>query len=151
MEVSNFADIEAEFLERVNRVVWCNVATIDGQNRPRSRILHPIWEGTTGWVFTYPTSHKARHLERNPYVSLAYISDVTKPMYAECKAEWVDDLAAKQHVWDLFKNAPAPLGYDPAGIFHTPDHPKAGLLKLTAWRIQLDTPPNEKLIWRQRG
>ena len=26
------------------------------------------------------------------------------------KAEWIDDMAHKQRIWDLFKNAPPPLG-----------------------------------------
>ncbi len=43
-----FAGIEAEFRARVERMVWCNVATVDGQNRPVSRVLHPIWEGSDG-------------------------------------------------------------------------------------------------------
>jgi hypothetical protein len=46
VQVATFADIETEFIRRVHRVVWCNVATLDSQNRPRSRILHPIWEVT---------------------------------------------------------------------------------------------------------
>jgi len=50
MEVSSFTEIEAEFTERVQRIVWCNVATIDTLDRPRSRILHPLWEGATGWI-----------------------------------------------------------------------------------------------------
>ena len=45
MEVTNFAEIEAEFIERVHTMVWCSAATVDRQGRPRSRILHPIWEG----------------------------------------------------------------------------------------------------------
>jgi hypothetical protein len=35
MEVPSFTDIEAEFTERVHRMVWCNVATIDTLDRPR--------------------------------------------------------------------------------------------------------------------
>ena len=79
----------------------------------------------------------------NPYVSLAYITDMFKPVYAECRAEWVDDLAEKQRIWDLFKNTPEPLGYNPAHDFITYDHEDFGLLKLTPWRIDLVTFPVE--------
>jgi uncharacterized pyridoxamine 5'-phosphate oxidase family protein len=137
LKITNFADIETEFIGRVHTMVWCSVATIDTHGRPRSRILHPIWEGNTGWIGTHRHSHKARHLEANPYVSLAYIQDVMKPVYVDCKAEWVDDLAQKQRVWDLFKNAPPPLGYDPAHDFIRPDHADFGLLRLMPWRIDL--------------
>ena len=89
MEVSSFSEIEAEFIERIHRMVWCNVATIDTLNRPRSRILHPLWEGATGWITTRRNLHKAKHLAHNPYVSLAYIADLAKPVYVDCKTEWI--------------------------------------------------------------
>ena len=50
MEVSSFGEIETAFLERIQRMVWCNVATVDRRDRPRSRILHPLWEGNIGWA-----------------------------------------------------------------------------------------------------
>ena len=71
MDVGSFGEIEKEFNERTQRIVWCTVATIDRKGRPRSRILHPIWEGTTGWI-TGRNSFKAKHLAANPYVSLSY-------------------------------------------------------------------------------
>lgn len=48
MKITDFSTIEAEFVERVHKMVWCNAATIDSQQRPRSRILHPIWEALPG-------------------------------------------------------------------------------------------------------
>src|SRR5690606_33525726 len=87
--------------------------------------------------------HKSQHLEGNPYVSLAYIANVMQPVYTDCKTEWVDDPATKQRIWDLFKNTPEPLGYDPAHDFIRPDHENFGLLKLTPWRIDLVTFPAE--------
>lgn len=95
MEVTDFAEMEAEFIQRVHRMVWCSAATIDAKQRPRSRILHPIWEGATGWIGTHRNSFKARHLARNPHMSLAYIAELMTPVYVECTAEWVDDLAQK--------------------------------------------------------
>ncbi|HET8841019.1 MAG TPA: pyridoxamine 5'-phosphate oxidase family protein [Ktedonobacteraceae bacterium] len=79
MEVTHFSEIEEEFLQRVHTMVWCSVATIDRKQRPRSRILHPIWEGVTGWIATHPHSHKAQHLEHCPYISLAYITISNSP------------------------------------------------------------------------
>lgn len=34
---------------------------------------------------------KADDIDRNPFVSLAYVSDPVKPAYAECIASWVND------------------------------------------------------------
>ena len=155
MDVADFADIEEEFIQRVHTMVWCNAATVDSHGRPRSRILHPIWEGTTGWIGTHRNSYKHKNLANSPYMSLAYITDIMKPVYADVTASWEDDPAQKQRVWDLFANTPPPLGYDPAPDFIHPDHENFGVLKLTPWRIALVTFPapshNEgQRIWRQR-
>jgi general stress protein 26 len=147
MQVATFAELEALFLERVHTVVWCNVATLDARSRPRSRILHPIWEGATGWIATRRQSHKAKHLAHHPFISLAYVADIAKPVYVDCYTEWADTAAAKQHVWELFQAAPPPLGYDPAPLFQSIDHPDYGVLKLTPWRIELTNFPQESLIW----
>ena len=42
-----FVDIQPTLESRVRRIVWCTVATTDIQGRPRVRILHPVWEGST--------------------------------------------------------------------------------------------------------
>jgi general stress protein 26 len=145
--VDSFTDLEAEFMARVFAVVWCNVATLDTKNRLRSRIWHPIWEGARGWVITRRNTLKAKHLAHHPYVSLAYIADISNPVYADCAAEWVDDLGVKQQVWDLFKNAPASMGYDFGNIFPAIDDPDLGLLKFTPWRIELASVPTHSRIW----
>jgi len=137
MDVRSFSEIEAEFMARVRRIVWCTVATVDRAGRPRTRILHPIWEGTTGWIATGRQSHKAKHLAANPYVSLSYWDQKHDIIYVECRAEWRDDAAEKRRVWDLYKSTPPPLGYDPAMIWPSPDDPGFGLLHLEPSRIEL--------------
>jgi uncharacterized pyridoxamine 5'-phosphate oxidase family protein len=155
MEIVNFADIESEFIGRVQSMVWCNVATVDSKGRPRSRILHPIWEGSTGWIGTHRNSHKSHHIDRSPYLSLAYIRDVMSPVYVDCTAEWITDLDVKKRVWDVFKNTPEPIGYDPAHDFIRYDHEDYGLLRLTPWRIDIVTFPAPSFaegtkVWRGR-
>ncbi len=154
MLVKHFAEIEAEFSKRVRSMVWCSVATIDSQQRPRSRILHPIWEGSTGWITTHRNSYKSRHLEKNPYVSLAYTKEVMQPVYVDCLTEWVTDLAEKKRVWEVFKTTPEPVGFDPAHDFISPDHENFGLLKLTPWRIDIVSFPAPSfeegtLVWKR--
>ena len=137
-EVATFAELEDEFMARVKRVVWCTVATVDRKGRPRTRILHPVWEGSTGWIATGRETLKTKHLEKNPYVSLCYWDQQHQQIYADCKAEWVDDMAEKRRIWDLYKGTPPPLGYDPGMIWQNGvDDPTYGLLKLTPWRIEL--------------
>jgi general stress protein 26 len=158
LEVRHFSEIEGEFIRRVHSIVWCSVATVDSRGRPRSRVLHPIWEGSTGWILTHRDSYKSRHIERNPYVSLTYldVADIMRPVYADCAAEWVDNPAQKRRIWDMFTAAPPPLGYDPTSTFGSPDLDTTGLLKLTPWRIALVTFPapshdEGQLIWRNEA
>ncbi len=132
-----FANIEEEFNRRVRRTVWCSVASVDGKGRPRSRILHPIWDGATGWVATARHSFKARHLAHNPYVSLTYWDPEQQQVYADCKAEWEDSADEKRRIWKLYKSTAPPLGYDLAMFFKSPDDSEFGLLKLTPWRVEL--------------
>ena len=129
--------IKEDFAERVRNIVWCSVATVDRQGRPRSRVLHPIWEGTTGWIATGRHSFKAKHLAANPYVSLSYWDQQHGLAYVECKAAWEDTGTEKRRIWELYKGTPPPYGYDPAMIWPGPDDAGFGLLKLTPWRIEL--------------
>jgi hypothetical protein len=138
MEISSFSAIETESIYRVHRVVWCNLATIDTLNRPRSRILHPIWEGSSGWINPRSQTLIAKHLAHNPYVSLARTADKAKPTYTDCKAEWIDGTQQKQRIWDIFKNAPPSFVYDPITIYKGADHPGFGPLKLTPCRSELN-------------
>jgi pyridoxine/pyridoxamine 5'-phosphate oxidase len=82
-----FEEIAPEFLKWANETVWCNGATVDQRGRPRSRVLHPIWEGRTGWITTERTSPKGQDLTRNPFISLAYVHDPFHPAFADCQAE----------------------------------------------------------------
>lgn len=143
-------ELRGEFLERVFRVVWCSAATVDTRGRPRSRILHPYWDDTlTGWIGTWRDSPKAKHLTQVPFMSLAYVAEVFKPVYVECAAAWDDSLAAKQRVHDLFKTAPAPMGYDTTQIFGAVDNPRFGILKLTPYQIEVSTFPGPHVVWRK--
>jgi hypothetical protein len=148
MEIVQFEDIRAEFMTRAQQAVYCNVSTVDPKGRPRSRVMHVVWDGSTGWVITSPGSHKRHHLAMNPYVSLAYISNPMKPVYADCTAEWVDAVEEKHRVWELHKVIPPPLGFDPTPHYGTIEHKHFGLLKFTPWRIELAELGSESLVWR---
>ena len=154
MDVASFAEIEEEFMKRVNRIVWCTVATVDRQGRPRSRILHPIWEGTNGWIATGRHSLKEKHLAAKPHISLTYWTPEHKQIYAECSTEWEDSAAEKTRIWELYKSTPPPLGYDPGIIWKGgPTDPTYGVLKLIPWRIEVSSimdmmSGKEPQVWR---
>lgn len=154
-DVESFADIEQDFLDRIGRIVWATVTTVDTKGRPRARILHPIWEGPVGWIATGRHSHKEHHLAQNPYISLSYWDPEHEQVYAECRAEWVDDLGEKERIWKLFGSTPQPLGYDLGLFWKSSDDPNYGLLKLTPWRIEVSALSDmingrPAKVWRQR-
>jgi len=153
MDVAAFDDIREAFDRITRRVVWATVTTLDRQNRPRSRILHPVWEVSTGWIATGRSSHKAKHLAHSPYVSVTYWDQAHEQVMAECKAEWIDDAATKQRLWTLLETTPEPVGYNP-GLFWTSAADEGfGALRLTPWRIEIGSlaamaqgkPPS---VWR---
>lgn len=152
MDPNLFTPQWEEFMSRIQTGVYCNMATVDRQNRPRSRMIHPVWElvedRPIGWLISWPKSHKAKHLAHNPHVSLAYIHDLQKPVYVDCTAKWVTDTTEQWRVWDLHKQVPPPMGFDPEPHYGNIEHEYFGLLKFTPWRVELGSLSGEKTIWR---
>jgi hypothetical protein len=141
--MSDLNETAPAFVELAHRVVWASVATVDRHLRPRTRILHPIWtwdgQSLTGWIATRPTSLKRAHLARSPFVSVNYWAPTHDTCVAECAATWADDPATRASVWDLLKNGPAPVGYDPSIVpgWDSPESPDFGVLRLSPWRLRV--------------
>jgi hypothetical protein len=137
------ADIASPFIDAAHRIVWATVATVDTRNRPRSRVLHPIWEfdGTTmtGWIATGPTPLKSAHLAHSPYVSVNYWDAQHDIATAECGATWHHDDATCIRVWNLFADDPGPVGYDPSLIpmWTEPTQPEFAVLRLEPWHLRV--------------
>ena len=132
------------FVEMAHRIVWATVATVDDRDRPRSRILHPVWQwdgsALVGWIATSPTPTKRAHLSRSPYASVTYWTESHDTCTAECRVEWVLDDDRRRWVWELFKQAPAPVGYDPATVPPWSDGPTSAAfaaLRLEPWRLRV--------------
>ena len=142
--MSTLIETAPAFVEMAHRIVWCSAGTVDGAGRPRSRVLHPIWEWDghtlTGWIATGPTPTKRAHLAKSPFISCNYWSTSHDTCVAECDASWAFDDPTRERVWNLFKNAPAPVGYDPAIIpdwSGGPTSPAFAALKLRPWRLRV--------------
>ena len=105
--------IAPAFVEMAHRIVWCSAATVDTRGRPRSRVLHPIWQWDgsrlVGWIATGPTPVKRAHLDASPYISLNYWAPSQDTCVAECRAGWAFDDETRTMVWNLFLNAPEPV------------------------------------------
>jgi Pyridoxamine 5'-phosphate oxidase len=135
-------DVLDELIDIAHAVAWCTVATVDRHGRPRSRILHPVWErrddGLRGWVGTTTTPLKVAHLRHSPYVSCSYWHPSHDTAQVECAAAWVTDDAERIAAWERFRTAPAPVGYDPAPIWpEGPTGPSFAVIRLDAWRVRL--------------
>ena len=140
MELSKVAPA---FIEMAHQIVWCSAASVDRRGRPRSRILHPMWQWQdgelVGWIATGPTPLKRAHLDNSPYLSLNYWAPSQDTCVAECRADWCFDLETRERVWDAYKTAPPPLGYDPA-IIPTWDSFRSdsfAVLRLDPWRLRV--------------
>jgi hypothetical protein len=139
----DLAQTAPAFIEMAHRIVWASVASVDRRGRPRSRILHPLWtwdgQALTGWIGTGPTAVKRAHLAHSPYVSCSYWSPTHDTCVAECRAELLLDDATRQRVWDAFRDAPEPVGYDPAIVpgWDSPTSPNFAVLRLSPWRLRV--------------
>ena len=141
--MTDLNEIAPAFVKMAHEIVWCTAATVDAKGRPRSRVLHPLWQWEdgrlTGWIATGPTPIKRAHLQASPYLSCNYWAPSQDTCVAECRAEWAFDEATRSLVWDLFANGPAPVGYDPATIpgWDNAASPTFAALKLDPWRLRV--------------
>ena len=139
-------EVAPAFVEMANRIVYCTLATVDRRGRPRSRIVHTLWEwdgsSLVGWVGSVVTPMKRAHLAGTPYVSCSYWDgvEVYDTCTAECAAELLLDDTSRREGWERFRSVPPPLGYDPAIIPQWKDGPTSpafGVLRLQPWHLRV--------------
>lgn len=141
--MTDLEDIAEPFVQMAHSIVWASAATVDRQGRPRSRVLHPIWQWDgavlRGWIATGPTATKRAHLEVTPHISLNYWGPSQDTCLAECRARWAFDDASCERIWNLFKNAPPPVGYDPAiiPVWNEPTDSSFAVLELDPWKLRV--------------
>jgi len=139
--MNDLTTIAPAFVEMAHRIVWCSAATVDPQGRPRSRILHPLWQwdGTrlVGWIATGPSLTKRAHLAASPYMSVNYWQPSHDTCVADCRAALVFDDVTRTMVWNLFRTAPEPLGYDPGLFWDGPTSDSFAALRLEPWRLRV--------------
>jgi hypothetical protein len=142
--MSDLAVTAPAFLEMAHRIVWASAASVGPDGRPRQRILHPFWQwdGTSlsGWIATGPSPTKRAHFDHGPYLSLNYWTTNQDTCAADCVVSWAFDDETRTMVWDLFKNGPAPVGYDPAVVppwAGGPTSPAFAALRLEPYRLRV--------------
>lgn len=158
----DFAQVAPAFVEMAHRIVWATVATVDDHGRPRSRILHPIWQWDgarlVGWIATSPSPVKRAHLAAHPYASVNYWQPSHDTCVAECRAALHVDDDTRVAVWNLFTSGPQPVGYDPSIVPSWRGGPTSenfAAIRLEPWRLRvfpgtvLLGQGGEVLTWRE--
>jgi hypothetical protein len=142
--VTPLEQIAPAFIEMAHSIVWASVATVDENGRPRTRILHPIWEwdGTDlfGWIATVPSPVKKAHLAVHPEMAVSYWTTTHDTCTAECLVEWYHDDETRGAVWNKFATGPEPVGYDPSIIPMWADGPASdqfAALRLAPYRLRV--------------
>ncbi|MFI9554805.1 pyridoxamine 5'-phosphate oxidase family protein [Nonomuraea endophytica] len=140
--MTKFSEIQDAFEAYIGDIVYATMTTVDKQNRPRARVLIPIWEMVggepLGWLATYKTPVKAAHLANNPHTTFSYWTPRQNAVNVDTVAEWVTDVEAKRRVWDLYrKTSPRGAGYNLGNFWTGPTDPKLHVLRLEPWRVQV--------------
>ncbi len=128
------AELAEDLAEIVGRIVWSVVSTTDRRGRPRSRVMHPVWDFATmtGVVGTRRTPVKVAHLAAQPALTCAYWSPDYDAAFLDCEASWVPE-AELADAW-----AALAKGYDPATLWPDgPGSPGFAALRLRPHRIQV--------------
>jgi hypothetical protein len=156
--MDDLSRVAPAFVDMAHRIVWATVATVDADNRPRGRILHPLWEWDgaqlVGWIATGPTPTKVADLAHSPFVSVTYWTPDHATATAECGAAWVTDDDGCAAIWEAFRTAPAPVGYDPAIIppwKGGPTAPEFAGLRLEPWRLRVQPDMTSGVVLRWRS
>jgi Pyridoxamine 5'-phosphate oxidase len=123
----------------VERVVWATVATVGPDDRPRTRLMHPVWfwddDAPRALVSARPTPIKVAHLAAHPTVSCFYWDPQHDTVAIDASAEWVP-AHQRAEAWERIAAVPEPVGFDPAMIWPDgADTDDCAFLRLTAHRI----------------
>jgi len=142
--MSEYRTTADAFRTMAHEIVWCTVATVGPDDRPRTRVLHPFWEwegdDLVGWIATSPTPLKRAALEHSANVSLTDWAPNHDTATADGAATWHLDDETCERVWDTFTGLPAPVGYDPH-IIPTwaggPTSDQFAALRLSPYRLRV--------------
>jgi hypothetical protein len=141
--MNTLEEVAPAFVTMAHTIVWCTAATVDAHGRPRSRILHPIWQWDgrelVGWICTSPTPIKRAHLQASAHISTNYWSPTHDTCLAECKAQWILDDEGRTRIWNMFLNTPPPVGYNPTIVptWTSPTCDAFAVLKLEPWLLRV--------------
>lgn len=142
-KVDSFAGLKDEFFAAVREIKYATMVTVDRKDRPRARVLFPVWEEVegrpVGWLASYRTPVKAAHLAHSPHTTYSYWSPRQNAAHVDALSAWADDPADKLHAWRLYeRGGPPGVGYDPVRYWPGgPEDPGFHVIRIDPWRIQV--------------
>jgi general stress protein 26 len=150
--VTDLATVADEVERRIRSTVWCTLATTDHRGRPRTRIVHPVWEraddALVGWLGTRTGTPKLAHLAATPWASLLYWDPRHQQVTIDAAASVHTDDPTRERVWASMASLPEPYGFDPAPMW--PDGatgPGFTVVRFDPVRIALFGQPQQ--VWRR--
>ncbi|MFF8814620.1 pyridoxamine 5'-phosphate oxidase family protein [Streptomyces pactum] len=142
-KVTDFAVVQDTFFRYIRDIVYATMITVDRRNRPRARVLLPVWEVVdgrpVGWLAAYRTPVKTAHLARNPHTTYSYWSPRQNAVHIDSVSTWAEDAASRRHAWELYvAGGPSGVGYDPVRYWRGGvADPEYHVLRIDPWRVQL--------------
>jgi hypothetical protein len=138
VSATDFDEIAGEFRRRVVKTIWCTLATVDTRGRARTRIVHPVWDGPTGWLGARAGTPKLAHIAEHPDVSLLYWDPDHEQVTIDARATVESSKDARKAAWAAFQVPEPPYGFDPAPIWSGgPEGDGFAAIRLVARRIEL--------------
>ncbi|MFD7863603.1 pyridoxamine 5'-phosphate oxidase family protein [Streptomyces sp. NPDC057682] len=141
--VTTFSEIERTFTDHIRDIGYATMVTVDHRNRPRARMVMPVWEvvdgAPVGWLAAFRTPVKTAHLAANPHTTYTYWSPRQNAVFVDGVSTWAEDRASRTHAWDLYRRGGPPgVGYDPVRYWPGgPTDPGYHVLRIDPWRVQL--------------
>jgi hypothetical protein len=128
------AELADDLAEIVGRIVWSVVSTVDRAGRPRSRVMHPVWDfaAMAGVVGTRRTPVKVAHLAGQSALTCAYWSPEHDTAFLDCEAEWVPEEELGE-AWAALSEGYDPLTVWPGGAGSA----DFAALRLRPYRVQV--------------
>ncbi|WP_329231326.1 pyridoxamine 5'-phosphate oxidase family protein [Streptomyces sp. NBC_00111] len=138
-----FTDVQDPFFSYIRDITYATMVTVDRRNRPRARVLLPVWEVVddrpVGWLASYRTPVKSAHLAANPHTTYSYWSPRQNALHIDAVSTWAASEADKRHAWDLYvQGSPPGVGYDPVHYWRGGvEDPGYDVIRIDPWRVQL--------------
>ncbi|WP_431040885.1 pyridoxamine 5'-phosphate oxidase family protein [Streptomyces sp. P1-3] len=152
----DFSEVQNTFFHYIREIKYATMVTVDRRNRPRARVLLPVWEivdgRPVGWLAAYRTPVKTAHLAHNPHTTYAYWSPRQNALFVDSVSTWAEDEESRRHAWDLYlRGGPPGVGYDPVHYWRGgPDDPQYHVIRIDPWRVQLVRSTDlGSTIWRR--